>query len=636
MQNNSQKVILFADNAQDIRNASRLVSNNSWEGVIITDCFDFNTEDSRIKKIHDYSEMLNTGYFNILNAAQGFICSLNNINISGNVLFREYVSYKGVSLVEMSIQYFLAELVPFFKDVHLFEKIVDYEKPHRIIIFHDITLRQRLLKSIGLAKGAQVTVIGKKKYSLKRDVFMREAFFLHKRMYRFLKSCYFKLTNYFFGRRVSKKSPVFIFVNYIARNLDAILPVIKQYSSDERIVINYLASGCEKRLRSEKVSFKQFYGYKFYPLYNKRVEVFIKQIWHIVNNDPAFKSACVYKGVNIYECLLEIFAKLFFRIFPEEAWTVDVTMKIIRSHNTRALIITDQGMGMVLVAKKLGIPTVSIIPSSPGVFEYYGLAFSDYFVSTGLGWEKNLIKLGVRPEQICVTGPTKFDTLLGISFDRGNILDSLGLKHNQKTVLYVTAYLSAPLGHDLDNYLYEIRMVYRALSKIPETNVITKMHPCENNAKVYKKIALEEGCKNMVIVREYTIWKLIHVSDVVISNFSTASYDSVLLDKPVILFCLAQKFHAKDPWNLHEYNAAVFLNDFSELEDKIRAVLGNQDVQEALRVNRRNYLQHFAWPLDGKSSIRVKEFISAVSSAQHNNSLKRPEDELLCVRSNNV
>ena len=92
------------------------------------------------------------------------------------------------------------------------------------------------------------------------------------------------------------------------------------------------------------------------------------------------------------------------------------------------------------------------------------------------------------------------------------------------------------------------------------------------------------------------------VSDLVISQFSTAISEAIFIDKPVI----AVNFTKQLGWEeMTKNNALLYVDQPTQLSTSIDLALNDTDTQTRLAVARNRYIHHYFFQKDRKSAERV-------------------------------
>jgi CDP-glycerol glycerophosphotransferase (TagB/SpsB family) len=146
--------------------------------------------------------------------------------------------------------------------------------------------------------------------------------------------------------------------------------------------------------------------------------------------------------------------------------------------------------------------------------------------------------------------------------------------------------------------------VFTAVKDLKDAELILKLHPAErNDFDYYKAIARKAKCTNYRIVLDFDLYLLISISDIIITCFSTVGAETVYFNKPLIILD-----HLKqDIQKYHEEGIAFQTSNSQELNAILVKLLeGKIDFNEEAY---QNYIQQYAFRIDGKVAERAKDCI---------------------------
>lgn len=140
-------------------------------------------------------------------------------------------------------------------------------------------------------------------------------------------------------------------------------------------------------------------------------------------------------------------------------------------------------------------------------------------------------------------------------------------------------------------------------SKIPELQIVIKLHPRERYDKAYyERIAGKAGSKHHRIIFKVDLYRLISASDMVITCFSTVGSEAVYFRKPLIVLDHLNQ----DLLGYVRRGVAFHATNGSELETAVKRVLtGERCSQELIDL----YIADFAYRIDAKARFRYLQAI---------------------------
>jgi UDP-N-acetylglucosamine 2-epimerase len=230
-----------------------------------------------------------------------------------------------------------------------------------------------------------------------------------------------------------------------------------------------------------------------------------------------------------------------------------------------------------------------------------------YFAAWGWGAKKRLRNLGIKEENIFITGSPLFDKIAKYKSKRK--------KH--KTGKIITL-ITQPLVEDgyvgKREYFKYIQKFLAQIVKIKNVaQIIIKLHPREKYRSNYESIVKSLGLKNVIITQEpgkEALYTVLSKSDLVLSTGSTADIEGMMLDKNVIVVDGLAKGFLAELSKKDKYREAVYeINKNDDLTDAITRILINRDLQKKLAQARRKYLAGSFYKIDGKAHERVATLI---------------------------
>ena len=141
--------------------------------------------------------------------------------------------------------------------------------------------------------------------------------------------------------------------------------------------------------------------------------------------------------------------------------------------------------------------------------------------------------------------------------------------------------------------LTSIPFILDDLRKLADTRpvlIIIKLHPLTKTEWVEACRALADSHKNIIMVGEFALTKYLLMADVVVSDTSSAIYEALLMDKPVITLNAISK-------DLYWKN----ITDASQLCDAYDDVFTNKEIADLRKWVINNYDPH----LDGLCALRM-------------------------------
>ena len=221
----------------------------------------------------------------------------------------------------------------------------------------------------------------------------------------------------------------------------------------------------------------------------------------------------------------------------------------------------------------------------------------------GEKYKERLLRLGINPKNIFITGPVFMDDILR---DRSKEEGPM----RTKRILFATQPLIESKLLEKGTYLEHMKKILRDLNKIKDIEVIIKLHPREKHIRSYQSIIDSLGYTNVKIVRgqkKDTLYGLINKSDLVMGFGSTVALEAMVIDKPVINIDLVDWGSANPIMN--EMENVVHLKPEDDLSTKIYPILYDEKIREKILRNQQKFVKDYIYMIDGNAGKRVLKII---------------------------
>lgn len=338
---------------------------------------------------------------------------------------------------------------------------------------------------------------------------------------------------------------------------------------------------------------------------------FLTRIQEGVKNFEKFNTPSIrYKDEDLWPLIKTRINFLFQEVFPKTLEKIEITEDFLRSEEIRLIVVPSdvnyETKILVTVGKRLGVKSlvlqhgmlghpISSLPLSADKIAAYGKITKDWFLSQG-----------VEENRIVITGSPRFDKYYTKTDpDLKKIREKLGLEHAKKTVTLLLQHNNIPT-HFANVHLRECefkslcKMVVEAIEEIPWAQLLIKLHPGDGKAGLHKKIIKELSRKPILIVQHFDLFKILHVSDLVITYSSTAALEAMILGKPVV----AVAFKGK-PNSIFVNSIIPPVKNKEEVTQAAKRLLRKNGIQRQYEEYRKKFLFSALYKQDGKASWRV-------------------------------
>jgi len=214
-------------------------------------------------------------------------------------------------------------------------------------------------------------------------------------------------------------------------------------------------------------------------------------------------------------------------------------------------------------------------------------------------------KCKIDPDKLIITGCPAYDRLVNANkyFNKEQILMNLKLKEYKKIIVFATENLTEKENNKLAN------IVCKSLENFHDIQLIIKVHPGESDLETYKNIAKKVGIDYKVI-RDIDIYKILYISDLLITYFSATGLEAMLLKKPVITL---NPFEGNDPVGYATSGATLIARNVKELQGSISIALYENQAITTLIENMKEYVYKQSYKQDGKATERVVDLIEEMA-----------------------
>ena len=252
--------------------------------------------------------------------------------------------------------------------------------------------------------------------------------------------------------------------------------------------------------------------------------------------------------------------------------------------------------------KTLGIQHGSIHPLHPSYMftpsDRKRKIVPDITLVWGAYWKRLLIEKGNYPEDsIKITGQIRTDIIPRLLSAYTN--DPELNPENKRIIMFASQF-------QRDEKLRRQAALdcFESVRDMEDALLLVKLHPSEKNEKeYYHHLAGEVSCSNYKVLYDYELYKLISISDVVITSFSTVGAEAVYFHKPLVIHDPLRQ----DLQGYHRQGVAFQATNAGELRQLIRDILAGERRPDARRYEA--FINEYAYRIDGDVVKRVLEAI---------------------------
>jgi len=331
--------------------------------------------------------------------------------------------------------------------------------------------------------------------------------------------------------------------------------------------------------------------------------------WRKVNKKKLF----TFQGKNYWKFLKNEMNFLFSREMLAILIKYYLTFKkIIKKHDLKLLYLT--GFIGIYESAILGAAdklNKKIVYSPHGYGSYVAPQYlrkefykNFLFAASGAEEKRKLLRLGINPRSIFVTGSPFFDK---IAEYRNKKIRKTG----KKTITLLTNKFVEDGYMGKSEYFEFIRDIMAQIDKIDyPKKIIIKMHPAEKYKTEYERIIKSLGIKDAMTTKvadKDGLYSILSSSDLLVSFgiASTVDVEGLMVGKDVIVVKgLAKKLVPAEYERV--LKRAKPQSDWTAL---INRIFSDKTVRETLRKRREKYVRECFFKIDGKAHKRAADFI---------------------------
>ncbi len=223
--------------------------------------------------------------------------------------------------------------------------------------------------------------------------------------------------------------------------------------------------------------------------------------------------------------------------------------------------------------------------------------------------------LEVPRDHLHITGMPRFDSLVSAEFHREEILKKYHLDPEEKYIFLVTQHHDHPWEWSQEETKELLEAIFRAEKKFAEKGkkirFLVKTHP-RANVQFSKKIASDMGSAARIFAdRDCKLQELLFISDVVVTAFSTAGLEAILMDKPLVTVNLSKEKELI-PYQKKGGSLGVFKEE--ELVPTLERALAGEKGSDP-----QGFITYLVYKQDGKASERIAELVRTLQSKDNAN-----------------
>jgi len=327
----------------------------------------------------------------------------------------------------------------------------------------------------------------------------------------------------------------------------------------------------------------------------------LKNIWKKLIKDENFKNSWKYEGVNIWKSLELSLTYYFLYRFIDIVRYGEIVKGVIHIEKPNVIVTIDDrspfGKTVNVVSRSLGVPTLIVQHGIVADHPIYGPICADKYAMFGHAFKDALVKRGVNPDDIVVTGQPRFDVLVNTKYDKNWIYEKLGISKEKGLIVFASTDLPD------DERELTVRELCTAMQQFPDIQLVIKPHPSDDGAMFVDLV--RKFNSDAIVVHDH-LYELLSACDLLITTWSTVGLEAMILDKPIVVINLMGR---PDMTSYVEKSAAIAVNMPNTLSGIIGQILYDDDTIQRIKEGRNKYILDYTYRSDGKASERVAKLI---------------------------
>jgi len=525
---------------------------------------------------------------------------------------KEAAFYQGVPLWEMVELDLWGPFCNIIKKIELLKCVIDAEKPDKIFVIGEKKTLGKVMAAVGNLKKVPTLIIRQSSlsdfyhhFAVSLLSYVLVLFIQLRGIGRIITIGYDNRPK--IGKPVPRKNKILMFSDIPTRDFPVAIPwlnEVKKNDKDEILIIELYKDEGE-RYQKEGLPFEIFYRYsnkEIHKKVNKEVKTLLIK-WRGLRKSESFKKMLSYEGVSLYSSLEIRFMHLFLSKFMEIVETIEITKEVIEIEEPDIIIeMGDRNWyvkTVIAVGRLMKTPTLIIQHGMVADHPNYGPIYADKMAVWGKAMKDVLIKRGVRPDQLVVTGHPRYDIFYKKDFKKERIYHELKIDGDKRIIVLTTQPVSSKENEAL---LYG---VINAMKNFPDKQLVIKLHPSED-PMWYQELIKEMGADDVIITKNVDLHELLNACDIMITLYSTTAVEAMILDKPVITINLMNK---PDILPYAERGAAIGVYKSEDIAPTINRILYDEKTKQQLADNRKKFIYDWTYLSDGNASRRVADLI---------------------------
>lgn len=514
--------------------------------------------------------------------------------------FSSSIDYKGISLWSIEeVDTWGSFLKNITKNINLIDAALKREKPDKVIILDMLQATSNIISDLCIKHDIRLETIctNNNLFSKFHDYFKP----IIAKIISFHNITKFPIQNIIKNHlNFTKKKRILI----IKDVLEPVEPTKTLYNElSEKYDVLFVSIDNAKKTYSDLIcsNLSEYTSKKSFDAFKRNKEFFIRAFDTLKKSD--FTNKINYNGADLWPLLKDMFLFYYYSRFPDLSYLIEIMNSLFKTEKPDLVILFDDigvfGKTAAFVCK---LNRVKCLTLQHGIFGDLPIMniVSDKFAAYGDFIKKIMVKRGVSPKKIVVTGNPKFDIFLKNNYSRDKFYEKFGIPDDYKlVVLATTTFFLGNTNEDI------ISATIECLKNLDKTQLIIKTHPSDNNTPIYKSIVKKLN-SDAIVIQKHDIFDILNSCDILITVSSTVGLEAMIFGKTVINLNLTG---SEELIPYSKSKAAIGIRDLSKLAAAINNSLYNKTILKKLEHNKIKFIKEHAFKIDGKSTDRILSLV---------------------------
>jgi hypothetical protein len=510
-----------------------------------------------------------------------------------NKTIQDKITFDGINLgflVEWELFHYLIQTI---KDYFMLEKILEIEKPDKVIIFGDIDQIETICKEKHISCEIKKSKNDNSEFimdyiQIKYDILnypisfkiSLQKFFWLKKQFGVILKIILKLLS--LKNKKSKSDRNYLLLEFNPSVYNDLLYVAKKNNVNIKLLnlrrpAIWNISSLKTVLKSRCEIINYNLGEK-----NENENNMVNNLREIFSMNQILSDIFSIKDKSFWFLIKEDFTKFCISRFSVAIQQNKMIKTVLKNQKINCILGWNDSLQIektaMTIGKKMNIPTVVLqhglvshrdnADKMESHIRISGLLplVSEYFAVWGKIMQNYAIKMGMKKENVAIVGSPRYDSFFNKKIN----------PKKRKIILFATSglgnnHVAGFTSNVLEEYEDSIKTVCNTIKKLEGYELVVKLHPYSTDFIDIKKI-IKDIDPSVKIIQNINISKLIEECDILITyNSSTVLLEAMILEKPTIAIQLNDITELqKEP--IFRYNTISAINH-EELENTLKSLL---------------------------------------------------------------